>query len=186
MALGFGTILIHGVLHLAGLVVLVACSLPPPPPARSSVAMSAVPQRDDTRVTIANIGATTTIDVYSESGIGSAEVSITSAALPEKIVMRLHLRGLEEFNFGYDSTRVTASLSSMGDGTVRESVTTTGDANDAQPIDASSPYWMDVQVVAADKTIPLKDGYIEVTAPKHFIDGGYRAFKIDWVDFFRS
>lgn len=180
------TMLIRFGLRLAGIVALAACSLPPPPPTRSSVTMSVVPQRDDTRVTVCTTGSTATIDVHSESGIGSADVAIASATLPKQIVLRLHLRGLEEFQFAFDNTIVIASLSSMGDGVVRESFTTTGNTDGTQPIDSTSPYWMDVRVVAADRKIPLKDGYIEVTAPKHFFEGGFGKFRISWVDFFRN
>jgi hypothetical protein len=44
---------------------------------------------------------------------------------------------------------------------------------------------MTVTINAADSTIPLKDGYFGVQAPKAFLTSASREFTLHWVDFYR-
>jgi hypothetical protein len=123
-------------------------------------------------------------DVRSETGIGSADVKQTSGEPPARIVIRLHLNGLEEFDFEYGETVVTVSVSSHGDQLVTERIRTAGSGE--APIGAESPYSMPVRVVAGPGS---KDGgstaYFEVQAPEDYIQGGGGPFTIRWIDFYR-
>jgi hypothetical protein len=67
------------------------------------------------------------IEIFSESGIGSAVIEVTSEALPAKIIMRFHLRGLEELRFGYAETVITASLASTNAQQIHQSFSRAGE-----------------------------------------------------------
>ena len=56
--------------------------------------------------------------VFSERGIGSALIEATDGDFPESVELALHLQGLEELRFGYDSAEVTVSVSRASNSTV--------------------------------------------------------------------
>jgi hypothetical protein len=150
-----------------------------------AVALAATADRPDTRVAMGADAQRAVVEVFSPSGVGRAAVEITSVALPQTIMLRLHLRGLEELRFTYGETTVIASLSSAGDNTTHQTVLGAGQE---QAIAAGSPYWMNIRLVpgrGSPATIPLQDGYIEVEAPKDFLARGQTKFAIQWVDFYR-
>lgn len=126
------------------------------------------------------------IQVLSQSGIGHADLEITSEKLPNRLILQFHLQGLEELRFVYNETVVTGSISSTGSNSVHQSVHTSG--GKPEIITSNSSYWMPMRLVSQDTTqikIPLQDGYIEVEAPDDFLKGGHRKFSIRWIDFFR-
>jgi hypothetical protein len=150
-----------------------------------AVALTASADRPDARVTVSADTQLTVVEIFSPSGIGGAQAEITSAALPQKIVLRLHLHGLEQLRFTYGNTTVTASLSSTGDHGIQQSFQ---DSGPEQAITASSPYWMNIRIVPANgspATIPLQNGYIEVDTPADFLARSQTKFAIQWIDFFR-
>jgi hypothetical protein len=129
------------------------------------------------------------IEIFSESGIGSAVIEVTSEVSPKKIIMRFHLRGLEALRFSYDENVVTASLSSTSVPQIRQSFSRAGERPIKETaIAADSPYWMKMRVVSSDGAhdkIPLQNGYIEVEAPEDFLKNWHRQAAIQWIDFYR-
>ena len=134
---------------------------------------------------VSHEGGTAIIDVRSRSGIGKATVKLVAGTLPQTIVLRLHLKGLEEFHLSYDRTVITARVSSGDSGGVCESVDSPG--GDERPITRESLFWMEVEVVSdqASSRIPLDRGYIKITLPKNFLPEDSRSFSIRWIDFYR-
>ena len=125
-------------------------------------------------------------EVRSERGIGDAVIRQTQGNRPNSLEMRVFLKGLEELNFSYANVETSVSISSSGDGRVRQEVALDGEA--AREIDPQSPYWLPVEIVAEDKTIPLGDGYFRVEASRDFLassPGSPLAFKVSWIDFYR-
>lgn len=132
---------------------------------------------------------TAIVEIFSESGIGSATIEVTSKAVPKKILMRFHLRGLEELRFQYDEIAITASLSRTNARQTIQSFNRAGERPIKETaIAADSPYWLRMRVLSsngAPARIPLQHGYIEAEAPEHFLKGGYRQAAIHWIDFYR-
>jgi hypothetical protein len=153
------------------------------------IALTAAPDKPGTRVAASADGEQAIVEIFSPQGIGGADIEITSARMPTKIVMRLHLRGLEELRLAYGGTVVTAALSSAGDNSVRQR--RQAGAASGSPEEAlaeTSPYWMSIRIVpagGAPAAIPLEEGYIEVEAPRDLLTRGQRAFSIHWIDFYR-
>ena len=126
------------------------------------------------------------IDIASPTGIGDAFITSQSGVWPQQVILRLHLQGLEQFDFTYGNTTVTAALSSYGDQEVRES--TQVGSGDPQPLSGGGVYWMDIQLAANSgetAVVPIKNGTINITAPQDFLKSGSQSFFISWIDFFR-
>lgn len=123
-------------------------------------------------------------DIYSQTGIGRAEVMLVKGAWPEKILLRLHLRGLEEFKFAYAETVITANVSSTGAASVREMAVVEGEE---RPLTTDSPHNMPIHIQTenGETTIPLENGYFEIEAPVDFTTGPDNNFTISWIDFYR-
>lgn len=133
-----------------------------------------------TKVAVQLSGDTAVFDITSPSGIGGANVQLSSGEWRRTMRLRFHLSGLEEMVLTYGDTAVTLNISST-DSQVRQSV------NDA-PIDNRSPYWMDVSLKNEDGRagqIPLQNGTIEVTLPRDFHSQNPNSFHVSWIDFYR-
>jgi len=160
-----------------------ACTSSP----QERVTLNVVSKKQDAQITLDTDGEQAVIDIVSPSGIGNAEFEVTSRTMPKKIVMRFHLRGLEELQFVYGQTVVIGSIASGQDNRVRQHRRGAGN-NELEPILPNSPYWMKIDLVAqegAPEAIPLESGHIQVEAPEDFVQGQVHRFYIQWVDFYR-
>ncbi len=161
-----------------------------------AVANLSVAAEDATPVKIATKSATDVVDVEarpdqtllsirSQSGIGQAVMQRTSASWPAKIVLRLHLQGLENLRVAAGGTQLEASVSSH-DGQTR--VWKAGEEHAS--LTAASPFWLDLQRRDADgkptAAIPLRGGYFEIVLPKALFEHNPPSFTIAWIDFYRS
>ena len=155
------------------------------PPYQEPVAFKVTPGKPDARLTVEAAPEKAVIQVYSDSGIGSAEVEVTAGPVPKTILLRFHLRGLEELRFAYGNVTVMGSIASTKAGGIRQSLRGLGDIPaKEQAISTESQYWLKMRVVS-QTDIPIQDGYIEVEAPPNFANGGHRKFAIQWIDFYR-
>ena len=169
-------------LCLAMLTGLAACRGPQQEP----LALRVTPDSPDARLAVAVDGGLATVDVFSESGIGGAEVEVTSRKLPDRLLLRFHLAGLEGLELACGDVAVSASLLSHSGNPIHESVPIVG--GEAQDIAPGNPYWLRIDVVPegeAAKTIPLEKGYIEVEVPQALIQACRGRFSLRWADFYR-
>ena len=123
------------------------------------------------------------IDINSPFGIGSAKLDLESGAMPEKIVLRLHLKGLEEFHLVSAQTAIAASVSSTSNGNNQRIIA----SGSEYPILPIHPLWMEIDIIS-DQTIekiPLEEGFFEIVIPQEFIQKAGTSFEIQWVDFYR-
>ena len=126
-----------------------------------------------------------TVDIHSPTGIGSAKFELESGAMPETMVLRLHLKGLEDVRLISDQATISASVSSSAVFNVtNQQIISAGNEYSITPID---PLWMKIQIVSdqTDKKIPLEAGFFEITVPKEFIQTAGNSFEIQWIDFYR-
>lgn len=142
-------------------------------------------KNQDDQIDIQQENGITTVDIHSHTGIGTAKFELESGAMPERLILRLHLTGLEEFRLISNPTTIAASGSgSETFNLTGQSVMASGNEYAITPID---PLWMKVEIVAgqADKTIPLNEGHFDITVPKEFIRRAGDSFEIQWIDFYR-
>ncbi len=155
------------------------------PPYQEPVAFKVTPGKPDAHLTVEAGPEKAIIQVYSDSGIGSAEVEVAAGPMPKTILLRFHLRGLEELRFAYGNVTIMGSITSNKAGGIRQSLRGLGDSpGKEQTIAQESPYWLKMRVVS-QTDIPIQDGYIEVETPADFLSSGQRKFSIQWVDFYR-
>ena len=169
---------------------LTACA----PPDSVSPAFDVVPHKPETAIAYRVEGDAVIFDIFSQSGIGGADVSLTAGAMPKQVLLRFHLKGMESLKFAYgesilsNETVISLAVSSSGAHDARETVTQGGDRAQETPLSPDSPYWMDVSIIAAEgatASIPLADGYFEVTPPADFLHGDYQDFTLEWIEFYR-
>lgn len=125
----------------------------------------------------------TVIEIYSETGIGSAGFELISGAMPKYIVLRLHLRGLEEFRLISSQVVVAASISSSG--VLNTNHQRIISSNLEFPILSVHPLWLNIEIISNSTKIPLEDGYFEITLPAEFLREAGTSFEIQWIDFYR-
>ncbi|HXF85447.1 MAG TPA: hypothetical protein VNK49_08660 [Anaerolineales bacterium] len=124
------------------------------------------------------------IDVTSPNGIGSAKFELTSGTMPAEIIIRLHLKGLEEFRLVSPQTTIAASIPS---GVFKNSDQRIISPDGEAPISMLHPMWLDINAVTSqtEPTIPLEEGFFEIKVPKTFISKTGDSFEIQWIDFYR-
>jgi len=163
---------------------LAACSQP----GTVSPTFEVVPHKPETAIAYRVEGDAVIFDVFSQSGIGGADVSLMSGPMPKQILLRFHLKGLESLQFAYGETVITLTVSGSETHDVQETVLQGGIGAQEIPLTPDSPYWMDVNIVASEGTttsIPLEDGYFEVTFPIDFLQNDHRTYSLEWIDFYR-
>jgi len=92
---------------------------------------------------------------------------------------------LEELRLVSDQTTIAASASSSNLFRVTDQrVISSGNEYSITPID---PLWMKIEIVSSQaiETIPLKDGYFEITISNEFVQNSGDSFEIQWIDFYR-
>ncbi len=167
-------------------ILLAACALQLDRSNGSNPQFSVTSSKQEDTVMITNEQDVSIIEVDSPSGIGSAQFELVSGALPQKMIARLNLKGLEEFRLLYADTVIVASASS---GSVfnssNQKILLSGTE---QPILAGEPRWLEIRIVSdqTSQNIPLEQGYFEITFPQDFIEKAGNSFEIQWVDFFRE
>jgi hypothetical protein len=131
------------------------------------------PLKGDPQIVFTTSNDLLLIDITSPTGIGGATIDKTSGQWPPKIVMRLHLKGLEDFKFKYGAKTVEISVSSQNTRLVREELVQDGQVG---PLSAGDAYWMNVTA---------NPDYFDIEAPADFLTSGENTFTIEWIDFYR-
>ena len=165
---------------------LAACTLQPDPSNGAYPQFSVTSSQPGDTVTITSEQDVSIIDINSPSGIGSARVDFVSGPFPQKIIARLHLKGLEEFRLLYADTVIIASASSgSAFNNDNQRILLSGTEESILP---GQPLWMEIRVVSDQmaQNIPLEEGYFEITFPQEFTEKAGTSFEIQWVDFFRQ
>jgi hypothetical protein len=128
-----------------------------------------ITKNPDDRVDIQYENGTALIDIQSPTGIGSAALELESGEMPETMILRLHLNGLEGFRLLSGQEQISASASGGGNQAHLS-------AGQESPLQPGHPLWVEIQP---------GEGYFEVTVPRQFIQDAGTIFEIEWIDFYR-
>jgi hypothetical protein len=127
------------------------------------------------------------VSVHSPFGISDVVIERAGEKWPDAVMLRLHLKGLENFRASNGKVRLEASAS------VQERkplVRLWKDGKEDTPLDSKSPYWMEIRILGGDgkpaKEIPLKGGYFEMQLPRAFFEGNPKTITVNWIDFYRN
>jgi hypothetical protein len=129
----------------------------------------------------------TVFAVKSPFGISQAVIERVEGKWPEAVVLRLYLKGLENFRASNGKVTLKAAVS-VQDGKFK--VRLWKDRKEDAPLDKKSPFWMDIRILGSDgkpaRQIPLKGGYFEMRLPRAFFEGNPKAITLTWIDFYRE
>ena len=125
-----------------------------------------------------------TLSVHNPFGISSAVLGRTDETWPDPVVLRLHFKGLGNFEVANGKVKLAASASLREE---KPAVRLWKDGSEETPLDAKSPFWMEVRIVDGDgkqaKELPLKDGYFAMLLPKAIFMGNPKSITTTWIDF---
>ncbi|MEJ7592079.1 MAG: hypothetical protein WKF77_11055 [Planctomycetaceae bacterium] len=124
----------------------------------------------------------TVFSIQSPFGISQTVIERTHGTWSDVVMLRLHLKGLENFNVTNGTVTLEAAGSGQGERQWK-------DGKEDSPVDAQSPYWMEMRMVGDDgkptTSIPLKDGYFEIQLPKALLEDNPTSITVTWIDFYR-
>ena len=167
-----------------GVMALLAGCRPVQPPA-GDVTASVVTTGAGDSVNLLGSDDMLVAEISSERGIGSASLALNPAALPETLLLRLHLHGLEQLTVDNGTQRLAIAVASSPPHAVTQTLT---GAEGSQPLQEGDDLWATVTLVTDDGSapaIPLQDGYFDVLLPAGLVDAGHASLEIAWVDFYR-
>ncbi len=122
--------------------------------------------------------------IQSPLGISQAVIERSGSDWPSSVVLRLNLKGLENFKATNGTLTLEAAVSSQ-DGKVR----LWKDGNEDPPLHAKHPCWMEIRIGDKDgkpvKAIPSTGGYFELKFPKALFEGNPKSLTVSWIDFYR-
>jgi hypothetical protein len=143
-------------------------------------------KRNDDRVDVKAERGKVEFTIHSPFGISHAVIERAGEKWPGAVLLRLNLKGLENFKVTNGKVKLAGSAS-LKDG--KPVVRLWKDGKEDAPLDATSPYWMEVRILDGDgkpaKAMPLQDGYIEMQLPKALFEGN-RKISVEWIDFYRG
>jgi len=144
-------------------------------------------RRADDRVRVKAEKDKVIFSVRSPFGISHAVIERTDNKWPNAVLLRLHLKGLENFRASNGKVKLAAAVA-VHDG--KPKVRLWQDGKEDAPLDEKSPLWVDIRVLAGDgkpaRELPLKDGYFEIVLPRAFFQGNPRSITLSWIDFYRN
>jgi len=141
-------------------------------------------KRDNDKVDLKVEKNSTVFSIHSPIGISQTDIERTHGTWSDIVMLRLHLKGLENFNVSNGKVTLEAAVSSQN-GNVR----LWKDGKEDSALDSKSPFWMEIRRVSDDgkkaTTIPLKDGYFEIQLPNALFDDDPKSITVNWIDFYR-
>ncbi len=171
-------------LGLGALAMLAGCR-PVQPGAGNDMTVSVVTAGAGDSVNLLGSDDMLVADITSERGIGSALLALNPAALPEALLLRLHLHGLEQLTVDNGAQRLEIAVASSAPHAVTQTLI---GAEGSQPLQEGDEMWAAVALMTEDGSapaIPLQDGSFDVLLPTGLVDAEHASLDVAWVDFYR-
>jgi len=170
-------------LSLSLAITSVAAFAAEPSPANKPALEATVGRHHDAALKFAAEGEAIVFDVPKNYEISPGRIKRLGDSWPQIMRVRLHLRGLELFAATAGETTVEWAVSSSEVG-IQHSSLRLGEKQ--MGIEKESPYYTEVEIVAANPKVPLDAGYFEITLPAKLLADNPREISLFWVDFYRE
>lgn len=148
--------------------------------------LKVVTKRADDKIEVTRTAEQTTLSVRSPSGIGSGVVSRLSGVWPKRVILRLHLSGLEGLKVSNSNMELTAEVAGPDN---KKFLHLTKHANQSGEPATTMFAESEIRAFGKDgrqsKVLPLKEGYFEVRLPKELFADNPESITINWIDFYR-
>lgn len=145
--------------------------------------VEATSARDDTVMQVTREQQSVILNIRCTSGIGQATLRRTKEAWLKEVVVRLHLKGLESLKATSGNLAIEWSVSSHEEASQRSTIVSAGNTRELKPTD---PEYAEVRIVGGDRTIPLDEGYFELTLPQRLFKENPGSIDLSWIDFYRQ
>ena len=130
-------------------------------------------------------GKTAVYGIRSASGIGRATIT-PWMGWKERVILRLHLKGLESLVVSNGTVQLEASVLSHS-GNPRH--LTLKDADGERKIREGDSYWMPIEALDArgepTDGLPGPNGCFQVQLPAALLGDSIKSLRVEWVDFYR-
>ncbi len=143
-------------------------------------------KRSSDQVTVQGGGEQVVFVVESRTGIGRAEITRRNTAWPATVVIRLVLRGLEDFRVKAGDTELGVAVSSHGEGGRVRAWRTSEEQAILAADDPLCPQvrLLDSRGKPTDKG-PPEIAAIEMVLPAALLKSQPKTIELSWIDFFR-
>ena len=139
------------------------------------------PDKKDSRLGFMGDDRELIIDVASDSGIGGAKIKRLADKWPADVHVRLHLKGLEQFDAGNNDVKFKWGVSNS-DGVSRMSL---WKGTDESPVKADAREHTLVTHVRGNPNDSDDKGYFDVPLPAVLFAENPPEIRLGWIDFFR-
>ncbi|MBP7591735.1 MAG: hypothetical protein KBA85_09030 [Chloroflexi bacterium] len=137
------------------------------------------------QVTVTPAAGEVVFDIASETGIGRAEISLPGGQWPDRVELRLHLRGLESLTVTYGEVVVRTAVPSSSFDLIDQTVQVAGQPSPSKAADTLYEMYVDAYSAKGPVSIPLENGYFILRLPEDFLVGDHTSFTVEWIDFYR-
>lgn len=148
--------------------------------------LKVVTKRADDKIEVTRNDEQTILSVRCPSGIGSGVVSRLSDLWPKRVILRLHLNGLEGLKVSSNNIELAAEVAGTDN---KKFLYLTKRANQSSEPRTTKLADSEIRAFSKDgkpsEVIPLKDGYFEVRLPTELFADNPESFTINWIDFYR-
>jgi hypothetical protein len=145
-------------------------------------------KKDDAVGVSTEVGGRTVLGVTSPSGIGGATVERKADRWPDELVLRLHLRGLEDLRLACGDVTLRASVLSHSGNPRMLHVRRRGE-EEGPELGRDDRYWGDIRAFDADGKpidgLPQEGGWFEMAVPRALLPEREKTLSLEWIDFFR-
>lgn len=139
------------------------------------------------KVTVELQAGVATFAIRSPGGIGRAVIERQAAKWPDKITLRLYLRGLESFRISNGKSTLHVAIASHGE---PPRIRVWKDDQENAPLTPNDPAWIAVRILDKQNRpttdMPLADGTFELTLPGSLFADAPQSITLDWIDFYRN
>lgn len=143
-------------------------------------------RKADDKVEVTGDHDRTVFEVKSPSGISRAVIERKGDSWPKAVVLRLHLKGLENVGLSNGTAKVGAAVAVRDQ---KVEIRQWKDGKDEVPLAADDPLRPVIRVIGKDGKpaagLPLDGGHFEVTLPAAWLKGNPKSLTVEWIDFYR-
>ncbi len=144
-------------------------------------------KKTDDKVTIQIEKNLVSFVVLSPSGISQAIIERNEEKWPESVLIKLKLKGLENFRATNEKEILQAAVFSTGN---PHKIRVWKDNDEKVTLDSKNSSYIDIRILNSTghptDQIPLEDGTFAVRLPKVFFKNNPKSITISWIDFYRK
>ncbi|WP_165234294.1 carbon-nitrogen hydrolase family protein [Aquisphaera insulae] len=152
---------------------------------KSQTSISVSARKGEDRLDVEGADSAPVVAVRTASGIGGLTVRRTAARWPDRLQLRLHVRGLESLRIRAGGLTLAASAEARPGG--RVVVNRIDRQGREQPLGESDSLWVAIRAKGFEGIArrPGDGGHFEIDVPSAILDANPEEVGVEWVDLYR-